>query len=79
MLVLYAAALRDAGGATGFSAFALSLPTLFALVHLLDLRGGAELILRIDPQIIALLVATAWIGLGTWRQSMLADNTRPVV
>jgi hypothetical protein len=66
-LVLYTAALRDAGGRwEGFAMFALCWPAWFAVARVIDLSGGAPG-LRIDPQIVVLVVATILIAAGTAR------------
>jgi glycosyl transferase family 87 len=58
-LVLYAAALRDAGDRwQRFATFALCWPALFAVARRIDLAGGGAPILPIDPQVVALVVAT---------------------
>ncbi len=62
-LVLYAAALRDAGGRwQPFAAFALCWPLLFAVARRIDLAGGTVPTLAIDPAVIALVVATVVIS-----------------
>jgi hypothetical protein len=62
-LVLYAAALRDAGTRwEPFAAFALCWPLLFAVARRIDLAGGTVPTLAIDPAVIALVVATVVIS-----------------
>jgi hypothetical protein len=64
-LVLYAAALRDSGADwRPFAGFVLSWPLLFVVVRLVDLPGGQGPRLRIDPLVMALIVATVVIGRG---------------
>ena len=76
-LVLYAGALRDAGRRwRPFATFALCWPTLFALGHILDLRMGGGPAISVISQIAALVVATAMIGVGTWRLSVAGNGIR---
>jgi glycosyl transferase family 87 len=64
-LVLYTAALRDSGAdARAFVSFVLSVPILFAVVRLVDLAGDHGPRLRIDPLVVALIVATVAIARG---------------
>jgi Glycosyltransferase family 87 len=66
-LALYAAALRDSRADWRlFVGFVLSWPILFAVVRLVDFAGGQGPRWRIDPLVIALIVATVVIGRGTY-------------
>jgi hypothetical protein len=74
-LMLYTAALRDAGRDwQPFAAFALSWPVLFAVGHVIDLRTG-DPALSVVSQVIVCMVATAAIFAGTRRLSQAPRRT----
>jgi glycosyl transferase family 87 len=76
-VALYTAALRDSGANwRPFAGFVLSWPILFVVVRLVDLAGGQAPRLRIDPLVVALIVATVVIGRGVVSRTGLHARQR---